>query len=137
MPKSVLGVTRITGYRRNSGGENEYIEIDHADIFVNYEIFQFTLDDSWGYSLQSLVLHEVGHLLGLDHDFSSSEETVMYPYLSRHTKHHFPTTRDIAAIKTKYGVGSLAANPSIEDDNEVRDKVILIHEIRPDGCDRV
>lgn len=99
---SSLGVTQVFGFRRNYGSPDEFIEIVHGDIFLNYENFGFKLDDSWGYSLQSLALHELGHLLGLSHDHSSGHETVMYPYLRRDIKHHAPTSKDLARLKSNY-----------------------------------
>ena len=61
MPESALAVTQIFGTRTSSG----YIRIDHADVLLNYDFFDFTADESWGYDLETVVLHELGHFLGL------------------------------------------------------------------------
>lgn len=104
LPTTALAVTQIIGLRKNAGSSSEYIEIQHADILVNYEIFGFTTDRTFGYDLQTILLHEMGHLLGLYHNDSSVETSVMYPSITRSVENRYPKSADIEAISEKYGL---------------------------------
>lgn len=106
LPKSALAVTQIFGDRVNSGEDDEYIRIDHADILINYEIYTFTTDFSWGYDLHTVVVHEMGHFLGLYHDNTSNEESIMYPTISRFDTGRDPKEKDIDNILAKYSLRS-------------------------------
>jgi len=115
LPPTALAVTQIFGLRKNAGSPHEYIEIQHADILVNYQNFSFSSSGGFGYDLQTVLLHEMGHFLGLYHDNSSVDESVMYPTISRFTDNRVPRSRDIANIATKYetsGVVAASVDPS-------------------------
>tara|TARA_B100001971_G_scaffold111191_1_gene102067 strand:+ start:8835 stop:9629 length:795 start_codon:yes stop_codon:yes gene_type:complete len=144
LPQTALAVTQIYGTRKNIGRSSEYIRIDHADILINYDNFDFTTDYSWGYDLQTIVLHEMGHLLGLYHDKSSVNESVMFPTITRSVNNRYPHTRDINNLKSKYGLsGSATSNAfrmpastkalDTESDNE--EEVIIQFEIMADGTE--
>ena len=64
LPQTALAVTQIFGSSMKSTS-GDYIKIDHADILINYDSFSFSTDDSWGYDLETVILHEMGHFLGL------------------------------------------------------------------------
>ncbi|KAJ6358634.1 hypothetical protein OIU76_000366 [Salix suchowensis] len=51
--------------------------------------------------LESVAVHEIGHLLGLGH--SSVEESIMYPSISSRTKKVVLATDDIQGIQMLYG----------------------------------
>ncbi|KAJ6875703.1 metalloendoproteinase 5-MMP-like [Populus alba x Populus x berolinensis] len=51
--------------------------------------------------LESVAVHEIGHLLGLGH--SSVEESIMYPSISSRTRKVELATDDIEGIQTLYG----------------------------------
>lgn len=147
LPKTALAITQVIGSRKNAGTSNEYIRIEHADIFVNYEIFNFTTDGSWGYDLQTILLHEIGHMLGLYHDHTSLDESVMYPSITRYVENRFPKDKDVQNIAGKYGLdrsasSRLAVNydedktPQESMDIADEDLVVVQFELLADGSER-
>jgi hypothetical protein len=143
LPPSALAVTQIFGNKSSNG----IIKIDHADILVNYDNFSFTTDDSWGYDFQSIILHEMGHFLGLFHSGDSSEDSIMYPSISRYTTNKFPKETDIENIAQLYDISSsdidaqtflgrrIASELSLE--TGPSEKVRIIIEIYPNGVERI
>ncbi|XP_031493342.1 metalloendoproteinase 2-MMP-like [Nymphaea colorata] len=80
------------------------IGITHYDADDLWEINPQKLAETEGSSdLQSVALHEIGHLLGLDH--SSVPEAVMYPSLKPQTRKVELHADDIASIKALYPDG--------------------------------
>lgn len=64
--------------------------ITEAVIFVNATNYRFLTSkskDSNGIDMKTLMIHEFGHVLGLDHD-ENNPKAVMYPYLSHGEKRH-------------------------------------------------
>ena len=60
-------------------------EIIDADIDLNLDEYQFVLDPLQGstaFDLQSVLTHEIGHMIGFDHTQPSHPEAVMWPYAS-------------------------------------------------------
>lgn len=64
-----------------------------------------TASSSWAVDLESVVVHEIGHLLGLGH--SSVEEAIMYPTIRIRTKKVLLADDDVRGIQSLYG-----SNPS-------------------------
>ena len=89
---NALAITQIYGVRKNIGFSDEYIELTHADIIVNFDRFAFNLDPNSlsDYDLPSVLLHELGHLLGLPHEKDYSRPSVMHKYFGT-----FDTIRDL------------------------------------------
>jgi predicted Zn-dependent protease len=143
-PETALAVTQIFGNKRNYGRSNEYIEISHADIMVNYENFSFSTDYGYGYDLQTVVLHELGHFLGLYHESGSAEDSIMYPTISRFRANREPKNLDVDNIEGKYSLGS-RANPASKylipqddvDQTAPGVPVVLVFEMYPGGKERV
>jgi hypothetical protein len=99
-----LAVTQIFGRRFNIGQANEYVRIEHADILINTDYYAFRTDDSsssWTYDFRTVVLHELGHFLGLGH---KEGDSVMIPSISPGTTNQEPTNIDISDIADKYKI---------------------------------
>ena len=121
-----LAITQLFGRRYNVGDASEYVSIVEADILVNYKPgvygFKFdTVDDGPDYDLRTIVLHEMGHFLGLQHiptyDYRPDSEnllgreaykatSVMYPSVSSIEQKRIPQTKDISALVNKYNISS-------------------------------
>lgn len=115
LPSSALAVTQIFGRRFNVGDADEYVRIEHADILINRNLYNFrtsTDGSSNTYDLQTVVLHEMGHFLGLNHK-SSGSNSIMVPSIGTSTVARAPTNIDVADIASKYsislGTGSSSA----------------------------
>lgn len=124
IPNDALAVTQIFGRRYNVGDSDEFVAIEHADILVNYDDFDFDTNDDAideGYDLQTVVLHEMGHFLGLSHikRYSSRDSayaamseaaykasSVMYPSISGSESKRVPQTQDSNNLIYKYISGT-------------------------------
>ncbi len=108
---SALAVTQYFGYRRNAGSSSEYVELYHADIIVNYRDHSFTLDasDNNAYDLHTVILHELGHFIGLAHESDYSSDAIMLPYLGRSESKRALATKDADNIRSLYNVSTLSA----------------------------
>lgn len=99
-----LAVTQLFGRRFNVGSGNEYVRIEHADILVNENIYDFRTDDStsgWTYDLRTVMLHEMGHYLGLAHKYG---DTVMVPSVNTGTVTRAPKNVDVSDMASKYSI---------------------------------
>lgn len=98
-----LAIAQFFFIRTNVGTSSEFNRIVHADIMVNYQTHQFYLDhtaDKVGkYDLKTVVLHELGHLIGIDH---LSGTAVMNAFLSTGEQKRFPLLNDINAVRNLY-----------------------------------
>ena len=104
-----LAVTQIFFTRSTDSALNTYYHIIHTDIVLNGFHYNFSNDsqDNTTYYLLTLVLHEMGHVLGLGHKSSG----IMYPYMSTDDKQDSLTSYDTGLINSKYNpISSLVAD---------------------------
>lgn len=78
---AALAITQFFGITKNKGTNEEYLELIHADILINSEQHYFSNDpyDETSYDIQSVILHEMGHFIGLQHNIK--DPSVMAPHL--------------------------------------------------------
>lgn len=92
-------------------------EIIDADIDLNLQEHEFVLqpiEGSTAFDLQSVLTHEVGHMLGFDHTQPSHPEAVMWPYASWGDE---ATRRELAAddVNTLCDTYPVGACPVVND----------------------
>lgn len=138
-----LAVTQIWGVVYNRGAPDQYMVIQEADILMNYEHFKF--DDpavTYDYDLKTVMLHEMGHFLGLQHVPKTYDRTqsVMYPSIYYTEVKRVPMARDIADMASKYNVtvGALSANAITADRPEYKPRdageaVSVVIELKASG----
>lgn len=105
------GVLAVTSYLGEYKGS--YIKLSHADIIMNYRDYTFTNDtsNSYNYDLPSVVLHELGHMIGLKHTTSSVIPSVMQPTLSASEVKRVVTAYDISYVTSNYNnVAAISAS---------------------------
>lgn len=136
LSSTALAVTQLFGYRKD-----DHVEIYHADILVNFDNFQFkTSEHEFGYDLETVILHEMGHFLGLYHENSSVNDSVMYPSIGRWDINRTPKVNDIQKLKSKYSIGMItpqsknaAMTPLEANTQNPSEEVSLILELNADG----
>lgn len=106
---AALAITQYFGTIRNSGSSNEYLELNHADIILNYKDHTFSTDASsfFDYDFASVVVHEMGHFLGLRHITDLSVASVMHPTLSIFSSKRELEQRDQNDIQTLYEISGI------------------------------
>jgi predicted Zn-dependent protease len=76
-------------------------QITEADIRVNSQNFSFSTNPgNTDVDIESLLLHELGHVLGLAH--TSNEQSVMTPFLSSGVKRRELSAQDVSGVKCEY-----------------------------------
>ena len=157
-----LAITQLFGRRYNVGTPDEYVSVVEADILVNYKpgssAFSFDALDNGtdeGFDLRTIVLHEMGHFLGLQHiptyyDRTESESalsreeykatSVMYPSVSSADEKRIPQTKDINSLVNKYSIGAgaapamvAAASRYVPKNNDPGKNVKIVIELRKSG----
>ncbi len=127
LPSTALAVTQLFGYQNSNGG----VVITHADILVNEDSYSFSTNgaDFTKYDFETVMLHELGHFLGLAHQ-SYTANSVMIPSISLSDVNRTSTTLDRANMAYNYELstsytssimagGSIAAlHVGIEEDQE-------------------
>jgi hypothetical protein len=100
---SALAVTQFSGIRKFAGTPDEYLQLVHADILVNFRDFQYFVDSGpRTFDLLTVLIHEMGHLIGLPHVTNPNIESVMSPYLERGEKRRDLTPFDKATLLKYY-----------------------------------
>ena len=92
---SVLALTSFS-YRSN--------RILHADILFNIQYFNFSTNQQIGtLDLQSVLTHELGHLLGLSHVSESDDpQSIMNPKLRAQELKRVLSDGDVSTIQERY-----------------------------------
>ena len=136
-----LAVTQFFGKRKNVGTPFEFFELVHGDILVNFRDFEYFTDDKEKiFDLLTVLLHEMGHLLGLPHVNNPSIASVMSPYLDRGEKRRDLTQYDIDTLLKYYPVSQPTPSlPAISnlfyiEEAETLEKYII--ELESDGSCR-
>ncbi len=113
---SALAITQFYALRKNAGYSDEYYQMIHVDIIMNYRDYSFSLDESSNseYDLPTVLLHELGHLLGLDHQPNSSIDAVMQPYLSVWEAKRDLYANDSTRLVDNYPTSALIAKTSAQ-----------------------
>ena len=97
-----LAITQIYADRINYAGKS-YFNIKHADIVVNYADYTFSSESSFGsYDLKTVILHELGHFVGLNHFQSPGEPSIMEPSIDSFDQIHYPYPKDVELIQANY-----------------------------------
>ncbi|KAG9449642.1 hypothetical protein H6P81_009607 [Aristolochia fimbriata] len=88
----------------------------HLDAAENWNV---NSDDSVGFTqvdLESVAVHEIGHLLGLGH--SSVEEAIMYPSITSGSRRVDLAADDVDGIQELYGSNPNGASPAVPSTQE-------------------
>lgn len=100
-----LAVTQIFGRGYNQGTADAYNVIYHADIILNDTKEFRTSASGEGYDLETVMLHEFGHFLGLNHNYDKAA-SVMYGYIDDTDERRVPKAKDIQDLKDRYSIGT-------------------------------
>ena len=94
---SSLAVTQVFAQQAPAGN----YEITHFDILLNYEFYPFsTSASSDNYDLSTVILHEIGHGLGLGH--SSNSYAVMEATIHIEDNKRSLTPSDVNELNSLY-----------------------------------
>lgn len=96
-----LAITQFYGITRSSPTLGNYLELDHADIIINERDFHnmiVTNASASQYDLPTVILHEMGHFIGLCHETVNNSIMEPFYYGPRQTL----TSFDINKIKALY-----------------------------------
>ena len=76
-------------------------QIKEADIRVNASQFQFYWNQGgYGVNFEALLLHEIGHVLGLKH--KDNDGSVMATYLANNTDRVYVSQTDLMSLQCEY-----------------------------------
>ena len=105
---TILAVAQLIFFTNRDNPTQPFYQIVHTDIVLNGYYFKFSTDrlDETTYYLMTLVMHEVGHVLGLGH----TNQGIMYPSLSTTDKQDTLTAFDVDLINAKYNTIPTSAN---------------------------
>lgn len=112
---SALAITQYYGIVKSDGSLGTYVDLTHADIIFNYRDFaaDFTFNGNpLYYDVPTVLLHEMGHFLGLCHE--SNHVSIMAPYYN--TTQRSLKSWDSQKIQALYlsnqNISAIAARPA-------------------------
>jgi hypothetical protein len=110
---SALAITQFYAFKK-SAAWGDYYALSHADIIVNNRDFDFSNNaaSTTDYDLASVILHEFGHLLGLNHQFDYTIPAVMQPYMSIWESNRTLFPDDATRIQANYSAATAALTSS-------------------------
>jgi len=134
---NALAITQFFGTVTTSPGLGSYIDLRHADIILNYRDFSsdFTMTDeaNYDYDVPTVVLHEMGHFLGLCH--KNNVSSVMGAYYINTNRSLYDYDKKI--IKDIYVNGVISGLESNKNANALTSppgtEVRGVIELRKDG----
>lgn len=134
---NALAITQFFGTVTSAPGLGSYIDLRHADIILNYRDygsdFTMTNEASYDYDIPTIVLHEMGHFLGLCH--KNNVSSVMGAYYLGTTRSLYNYDKQI--IKDIYVNGTISALETGKNMNALTSppgtEVRGIIELRSDG----
>ncbi len=144
LPGSALAVTQLFGRRHNIGSSNEFVRIEHADILINDNYHFFNTDTEGGeYDFKTVILHEMGHFLGLLH---KTGDSIMIDSIVPGINKRSPTQIDAHDIAKKFNISLSTVLPmsrvassaakkteSVPLATDAGSSVRIIMELRADG----
>ncbi len=136
---SALAITQFFGIVSTDATLGDYIKLTHADIIMNYRDYgaRFTMlnNPTFEFDVPTVVLHEIGHLLGLCHEITAS--SIMAPYYL--TDQRSLQTFDSTIIQDLYVSANIASMSAMKNarsatiDAAPGTEVSGIIELRSDG----
>lgn len=110
-PSDALAITQTYGERKNVGQADEYVEIYHVDILINDEFYDFSNSYKLNhYDLQTVMIHELGHSIGLNHYIDPWVFSVMSSEISQYSVYTDIYAADITSIGDLYFPSTQAAS---------------------------
>ncbi|MBC7540761.1 MAG: matrixin family metalloprotease [Bacteriovorax sp.] len=112
---SALAITQFYGIVRSDASLGTYIDLTHADIILNYNNFgsdfSYTGTSFLDYDVPTILLHEMGHFLGLCHESNYNSIMAPYYYSTQRTLKTFDTNKIKALYidNQNYGVSAFTA----------------------------
>tara|TARA_R110000868_G_scaffold64597_2_gene194068 strand:+ start:40950 stop:41798 length:849 start_codon:yes stop_codon:yes gene_type:complete len=98
-----IAITQFYGYIRNSGSSDSYIDLTHADIIVNYRDHSFSTNpNSFEFDIETVILHELGHFIGIKHPTDYSTAAVMQSTLAQGEQKRTLLNYDTNSALTNY-----------------------------------
>lgn len=135
-----IAITSFYGFLRNKGSSNEYLDLTHADIIVNYDHYSFSTNPtSAEFDIQTVILHELGHFIGLKHPSDYWVPAVMQSTLAPGDEKRNLYAYDRSALNSNYfGYNEnlthfQAATNSLRHSNEDDEMISGYYELRKDG----
>ena len=116
-----LAVTLYHGRRQNMGTANEWVKLVNVDIVINGR-HSFTRDKEahfLAFDFDSVILHELGHFVGLFHENSKSD-SVMRPSLPPNIRRREISSLDGENLRKIYPDPIHASEEALKDDRDFR-----------------